>query len=112
MNNRAISSLSVKAVYLLTYIVQALLLGYLVLYFLDKTDLPLGVVEGEVFELVGFCILLPILCHSCLYFRYRFDLVKMCDGTSVTSRFIWTVLALSMNLGLLHVVLRDIVQVY
>lgn len=112
MQTNSMSSLFVKAVYLLTYLNQFLLLGYLILYFSDKADLPLGMNESEQFELILGCISLPLLCHFGLYCRDEFDLIQMRDGTSPASRFIWTMLALSMNLGLLHIFLRDIVRVY
>ena len=112
MQNSVVLSLWIKAVYLMTYLIQISLLGYLILFFLGKASFPLGVSSGETFELIGFCILLPLLCHFGLYCRNNFDLVRMCDGTSPISRFIWTVLVMSMNLVLLHIFLRDFLRVY
>lgn len=112
VQNNKISLFLVKVNYFLTYIVQILFFGYLVLLFFDKADLPLGVNEEELFWLLVTCIVIPLTCHFCLYCRYRFDLLKMSDGTSPISRFIWTTLALLMNILLLNVFFRDLVRLY
>ena len=112
MISKVILSLLVKAVYLLTYINYILFIGYFIFYLLGKVSPPLGVEQGDMFTLIVICIFAPALCHSCLYCRDRFDLVRMCDGTSAMSRFIWTALVFGLSSGLLHVFLRDFIQVY
>ena len=107
-----ISSLSVKTIYLLTYINYILFVGYFIFYISGKVPPPLGVEQGDMFTIIGACFLMPMLGHFALYSRCRFDLVRMRDGTSAPSRFLWTLMALGQNLILLHLFLRDIVRVY
>jgi hypothetical protein len=97
--------------YSLTYINQVVWACYFILDIFGKTD---GIFrsDGGVFTAIVICIVSPLLCQLCLYCRYRFDLMRMHDGTSHASRMIWNILNLLMNVVLVHLFLRDVLTWY
>jgi len=80
--------------YIWTYCLQGLYLIYIFSWLMGWA----GEIEGMGYwELILTCSLLPFVSVSGLYCRTRFDLIRMQDGSSAPSRFIWTVLVLMFN---------------
>jgi hypothetical protein len=82
--------------YVLAYLNLLLYWSYYLFRVLGFAELPSGYQEGEFYLFVG-CIIGGGLPRFVLYLRYRFDLMRMQDGSSGPSRFIWTVLSVSLS---------------
>jgi len=94
----------VAAIYLWTYLLSIVFAGYLLLWVFGIAE---GVESVRSWELAGF-LCLPGLSIFALWCRYEFDLIRMQDGTSAPSRFIWTILATLMNASLTYAFWKNI----
>ena len=84
----------VNLVYISSYCLVGLYLIYLFSWFMGWAR---GIDGLSHWELIVGCVLLPFVSVSVLYCRTRFDLIRMQDGFSAPSRFIWTGMLLMYN---------------
>jgi hypothetical protein len=106
---KKLSTWIVNLVYISSYCLVGLYLIYLFSWFMGWVRDIGGVSHWEL--IVG-CILLPFLSVSGLYCRTRFDLIRMQDGSSGPSRFIWTGLLLMYNPMITYTYFNQIVPLY
>ncbi len=108
----------VSAAYVWTFTNIAIYGVYFFLYLTGHAAAPSTLPDTHIsfglmiFNLMIVCIALPLLCWFGLYCRYKFDLMRMCDGTSAPSRFIWTTLNLMANATLSHLFADEILLWY
>ncbi len=94
--------------YAFAYLNAALCMGYFLLWLSGLADYPKGWDGGDLLMAVAF-IVAPLLPIFGLNMRYQFDLLRMSDGTSMPSRFIWSALSMSLTLLMLYAFMVEIV---
>jgi hypothetical protein len=94
--------------YSLAYLNAALYIGYFMLWLFGWVGYPTGWNDGV--YLLGFaCLILPLVPIAVLSMKFKFDLLRMSDGTSMPSRFIWSALSMSLTLLMLYAFVVEIV---
>ncbi len=99
-----------KILYLVTRLNFILYVGYYFLWLLDFVAFPKTWDASELS--FGFaCFFLPLLGIGGLKLRDEFDLIRMEDGTSKGSRFIWSILVGLSSFALLYAFFVGILEV-
>lgn len=96
---------TVNFVYAWAYINLVLYSGYLLFWFLGWAK---GIEGMSNAGIIATCLGLPFLSIFGLWSRYEFDLMRMHDGTSVASRFIWTSLSVMLSATLSHAYFKQV----